>query len=66
MKKVDLKKDLKHLYHASPRQVVQVDVPAMRFLMVDGTGDPNTSEEYAQAVEALFSVSYAAKFKVTP
>jgi hypothetical protein len=32
--------------------------------MVDGQGDPNTSQEFAQAVEALFSVSYTAKFMV--
>ena len=64
MPKIDLKKDLKHLYHASAREVVQVDVPALRFLMIDGAGDPNTSPLYAQAVEALFSVSYTAKFIV--
>jgi hypothetical protein len=64
MKKVDLKKEMKHLYQASAKDVVQVEVPALKFLMVDGTGDPNTSQEYAQAVEALFSVSYAAKFMV--
>jgi len=44
--------------------VVQVDVPPLRFLMIDGEGDPNTSREYAQAVEALFSVSYTTKFMV--
>ena len=64
MKKVDLKKDLKQLYQAPAREVVEVEVPAFNFLMVDGKGDPNTSQEYAQAVEALFSVSYAAKFMV--
>ena len=64
MKKVDLKKDLKQLYQAPAREVVQVEVPELTFLMVDGKGDPNTSQEYAQAVEALFSVSYAAKFMV--
>jgi hypothetical protein len=64
MQKVDLKKEPEHLYRASSRKVVEVDVPAFRFLMIDGTGDPNTSEGYAQAVEALFSVSYAAKFMV--
>jgi hypothetical protein len=62
--KIDLKKDLKHLYQPSARDVVQVDVPAFHYLMVDGTGDPNTSAHYAQAVEALFSVSYTAKFMV--
>lgn len=37
-------------------------MPAFRFLMIDGAGDPNTSDDYARAVEALFSVSYTAKF----
>jgi hypothetical protein len=36
----------------------------MSFLMVDGEGDPNTSELYAQAVEALYAVSYALRFMV--
>lgn len=62
MQKIDLKKDLKHLYHPSAKEVAQVVVPDFRFLMVDGSGDPNTSEEYAAAVEALFSVSYTTKF----
>ncbi|MDD5333301.1 MAG: GyrI-like domain-containing protein [Rhodoferax sp.] len=61
MEKIDLKKDLKQ-YQASAKEVVQLDVPSFQFLMVDGRGDPNTSPEYAQAVEALFSVSYTAKF----
>ena len=64
MKKVDLKKELKQLYQVSAKDVVQVEVPTFKFLMVDGEGDPNTSREYAQAVEALFSVSYTAKFMV--
>ena len=64
MPKTDLKKTLKHLYQPSARAVVQVDVPAFRFLMIDGAGDPNTSPRYAEAVEALFSVSYTAKFMV--
>ncbi len=34
----------------------------MNFLMIDGLSDPNTSVDYSQAVEALFSVSYAVKF----
>lgn len=64
MEKIDLKKDLKHLYQASAKEVTRVEVPTFKFLMVDGEGDPNTSQEYAQAVEALFSVSYTAKFMV--
>jgi len=64
LKKVDLKKDLRPLYQPSAKAVVQVDVPTFKFLMVDGEGDPNTSPAYAQAIEALFAVSYAVKFRV--
>jgi len=62
--KIDLKKELKHLYQPSAKEVIQVEVPSFQFLMIDGAGDPNTSQRYAEAVEALFSVSYTAKFMV--
>ena len=64
MTKVDLKKELKHLYQPSAKAVVKVDVPPANFLMVDGQGDPNTSLAYSQAIEALYAVSYAVKFMV--
>ncbi|HEC35301.1 MAG TPA: hypothetical protein ENI39_02060 [Anaerolineae bacterium] len=64
MSKVDLKKDLKHLYNPSAKEVSVVDVPPMNFLMIDGAGDPNVSLEYRQAMEALFSLSYALKFRI--
>lgn len=64
MKKIDLKKELKQLYGVSEKEPVSVDVPPMNYLMIEGAGDPNTSKEYAEAVEALFAVSYAAKFAV--
>jgi len=62
MKKVDLKKDLKHLYNPSAKEVVTVDVPDMNFLMIDGVGDPNTSQDYKDAIEALYALSYSLKF----
>ncbi len=64
MKKIDLKKELKPLYQPSAKEVSIIDVPDMTFLMIDGVGDPNTSKSFADAVAALFSVSYAIKFKV--
>ena len=64
MTKVDLKKDLKHLYHASSKEPVIVEVPAFDFLMLDGAGDPNGSPHFQAAVEALFSVAYTLKFMV--
>lgn len=41
-----------------------MEVPQMRFLMVDGEGNPNTSVAYKEATEALFALSYALKFAV--
>jgi hypothetical protein len=62
MEKVDLRKEFKQLYHPSAKVVTEVQVPLFKYLMVDGKGDPNSSATYAAAVEALFSVSYTAKF----
>lgn len=64
MEKIDLKKTFKHLYQPSPKKIVRLDVPAMNFFMVDGMGDPNTSQSFADAVEALFSLSYTLKFMI--
>ena len=41
-----------------PTDPVLVEVPAFDFLMIDGRGDPNTSQEYAAAIQALYSASY--------
>jgi hypothetical protein len=57
-------KDLRDLYRPPAREPVLVDVPEMAFLMIDGSGDPNTSPEYRRAVEALYAVSYTAKFSL--
>jgi hypothetical protein len=64
MTKVDYKKELKHLYKPSSKKVEIVDVPDMNFLLIDGKSDPNTAQEFKDAVEALFSVSYTLKFMI--
>jgi len=64
VEKVDFKKEMKHLYQPSAKEVVQVEVPAANFLMVDGEGDPNTSQAYSDAIEVLYAVSYAVKFMI--
>lgn len=62
MTQLDLKKTLKHLYAPSAKEIAVVDVPPLPFLMVDGFGDPNTSQSYTDAVSALFSAAYTLKF----
>ena len=63
MKKVDYKKELKHLYGSSSKKVVIVEVPSMNYFMVDGEGGP-AAESYQQAIEALYGLSFTVKFDV--
>ena len=62
MAKLDLKKDYREFYGPSSKEPSIVDVPEMQFLMADGAGDPNTSIAYAEAIEALYAMSYTLKF----
>lgn len=64
MKMIDYRKELKRWYAPTAAEVVVVEPPPAKYLMVDGAGDPNTSREYAAAVEALFTVGYTLKFMV--
>jgi hypothetical protein len=50
--------------HAPAKKVALVEVPELQFLMVDGAGDPNTSQEYQDAIQALYSLSYTLKFMI--
>ena len=61
VEKIDFRKTL-DAYRAKRGEFRIVDVPTMQYLMVDGQGDPNTSTEYAQALEALYPVAYKMKF----
>jgi hypothetical protein len=62
--KVDYKKQLNELYLTSAKSCSVINVPAMNFLMIDGSGNPNDSLAFQNAVEALFSVSYTLKFMI--
>jgi hypothetical protein len=60
--KLDFKKKYKDLYNPSKKEISLVTVPAFNFLMVDGAGDPNTSSEFREAMEAIFTSSFTLKF----
>jgi len=62
--KIDYKKVLKELYGQSPRKISIVKVPRLNYLVIEGEGNPNTSKEYKDAVEALFKLSYKIKFMI--
>ncbi|GLY80427.1 GyrI-like domain-containing protein [Actinoallomurus iriomotensis] len=62
MTRYDVKRELKQCYAPKNTDWALVDVPAQQFIAVDGRGDPNTSPDYARAVEALYTVAYTIKF----
>ena len=62
MVKLDLKRKFRYLYNPTPKQPALVNVPEMNFIMIDGEGDPNTSQQYQDALSVLYSVAYTLKF----
>ena len=58
--KVDLKRELP-CYTAERDTPRLIDVPDLRYLMIDGHGDPNT-DVYAEAVGTLYPLAYTLKF----
>jgi len=62
MRRIDLKNEEKYLYNPSKSEFQMITVPPMNFLMIDGAGDPNTSQTFQEAVQALYGLSYTLKF----
>jgi hypothetical protein len=66
MEKIDLRKELKHLYAPSAKKPELVKVPTFNFVMLDGkieAGEtPGTSPEFREAMEAMYGISYTLKF----
>ena len=66
MIKLDLRKELKHLYAPSAKAVATVDVPTLQFAMIDGAiepgSEPGVSPAFSEALSALYGISYTLKF----
>jgi len=66
IRKLDLRKQYKHLYQPSAKTAVLVDVPKFNFLMIDGSIEPgetpDTSTAFRQAFQALYGTSFTLKF----
>lgn len=61
MEKFDYKKEYKDLYlpKTSPSLI---DVPKMKFILVEGKGNPNMENgEYQKAIELLYGLSFTIK-----
>lgn len=62
VEKIDFKKSMAQFYLPSAKEFTLIDVPPMNFLMIDGRGNPNTSPEYQEAVQALYTLAFTLKF----
>ena len=62
--KIDLKKEMKHLYNPSKKEPIIVDVPPMNYLMLDGHGNPNNNPLFQDAVSSLYPLAYGLKFAI--
>lgn len=61
MEKLDYKKEYKDLYMPKTKPMI-IDVPNMKFIMVEGTGNPNSENgEYQEALQLLYGVSFTIK-----
>lgn len=59
--KTDFKKTLDS-YQAKHGEFRVLDIPPIQYLMIDGHGDPNSAQEYKDALETLYPVAYTLKF----
>ena len=62
MEKIDLKKQYKGLYTPNAQAFQVIEILPLQYLMVDGHGDPNTSQRFQEATQTLYSLSYTLKF----
>ncbi len=60
MEKFDYKKEYKDLYQPKTKPSI-IEIPEMTFIAIDGKGDPNTSDEYKDALEILYGLSFTIK-----
>ena len=60
MTKLDYKKEYKDLY-LPKRSPMLINVDKITYVTVDGKGNPNTSAEYKEALELLYSISFTIK-----
>ena len=63
MEKNDYKKVFKEFYNP-PKKPVIIEVPEFNFAMIDGKGNPNESQEYQEALQALYGISFTLKFSL--
>lgn len=57
MKKYEWRKELKDLYLPKKEPAI-IEVPKMHFFTIEGSGDPNTSQQFKEGIEILYKPRY--------
>ena len=60
--KIYLWAENKELFTPSAKEPSLVRIPPFAYIMVDGSGDPNTSSAFRDAIGALYGAIYTLKF----
>jgi len=60
--KLELRKTMKEFYNPPAGEVVLVKLPPLKYIMVDGEGEPG-GESFQQAMGAIYNVAYSMKFR---
>lgn len=63
IQKIDHKKVFKSFYKP-PKKPTIMDIPSFNYLKVDGKGNPNTAEQFAEYTQLLYSLSYTIRFAI--
>ncbi|HUK80275.1 MAG TPA: GyrI-like domain-containing protein [Nitrososphaerales archaeon] len=60
--KLELRKAMKEFYNPPAQEAVIVELPPLKYIMVDGNGEPG-GESFQQAMAALYNIAYTMKFR---
>jgi hypothetical protein len=60
--KLDFKKEYKYLFSPSAKEPEMVEVPAFKYIKIDGQGDPNTCKDFQDKIMVLYGLAYTIKF----
>ena len=60
--KLELRKTMKEFYNPPAGEVVLVKLPPLKYIMVDGEGEPG-GESFQQAMGAIYNIAYTMKFR---
>jgi hypothetical protein len=64
MESEDAQKEFNRLYRATTKRIDEVNVPAMRFIMVDGDCQGSNFHEFRNGIEGIFTLSKAMKLAI--